>query len=276
MALPLSKALIPKALIALAWHTAAAAQPLQLSPAEALDMALSPECRVPGARLYTLAPLKAVRAVGDEKRPLKVLALGSAGATSGFGSSTASANYTVRLEGELEKVLPSVDVLVEQRGLPGDITAQAVERISGMVAEVDPDLVVWQVGVSDALAKADLDAFSAALNEVLEWFWSHDIDVVLVEPPYSAPLAGDEHYTGLMAAIQKSARDNRVPLVLRFEAMEFLGQRSRSTGGKQISQFSLSDLGARCVAEYVARTVAMSLLQAPSRASQPGGEQQGR
>ena len=258
MALPLPKAVIAAALIALAWQPPAAAQPSQADLPDALDMALSPECRVPGARLYTLAPLKAVRALVDEKRPLKVLALGSSGATSGSGSGTASASYSVRLEGELEKVLPSVDVAVEQRGLPGDITAQAVERISSLVAEVEPDLIVWQVGTSDALAKADLDAFSTALNEVLEWLSSHDIDVVLVEPPYSAALADDAHYKGLITVIQKSAGHNRVPLVLRFEAMEFLGQ--RNNGGKRMSQFGLNELGARCIAEHVARTVALSLL----------------
>ena len=273
MALPLPKAVLATALIALAGPTPAAAQaPVQGPAAVPLDMALSPECRVPGARLYTLAPLEAVRAIRDEKRPLRVLALGSAGATSGFGSGTASANYSVRLEGELKKVLPSIEVVVEQRGLPGDLTAQAVERISGLVVEVAPDLVVWQVGTSDALAKANLDAFGSALNEVLEWLWSHDIDVVLVEPPYMSALAGDEHYLGLMGAIQKSAREKRVPLVLRFEAMEFLGQPSNGT--KRISQFGLNELGSRCIAEFVARTVALSLAETPIPAASKPEERQ--
>ncbi len=224
-------------------------------------MALSPECRVPGARLSAIAPLKEIRALVEEKRPLTVLALGSGAAMTGYGSGSASTSYSVRLEEELRKVLPDISVTVEQRELVGDITANAVERISSLVAEVQPDLVVWQVGTSDALAKADLDAFSRALNEVLEWLWSHDIDVVLIEPPYSAALADDEHYRGLIKAIQKSARDNRVPLVLRLEAMEFLGQPRRR--GRRMNAFQLSDLGARCIAEYVARTVALSVSQAP-------------
>jgi acyl-CoA thioesterase-1 len=259
MALSFPKTVVASTLIGLSSMLCARAEPIERGPAEALDVALSPECRVPAGRLYTLAPLKAVRTIEAEKRPLKVLSLGSAGATTGFGSGSTRATYSVQLEGELRKVLPAISIVVEQRELAGEITAQAVERISAMVAETEPDLVVWQVGISDALAKADLDAFTGALNEVLEWLSSHEIDVVLIEPPYSAALADDEHYKGLLAAIQKSARENRVPLVLRFEAMEFLGQQARS--GVPTNPFRLSHMGARCIAEHVARTVAVSVLQ---------------
>ena len=259
MALSFTKTVVASTLIGLSSMLGPLAQEAERGPAEALDVALSPECRVPAGRLYTLAPLKSVRAIQAEKRPLKVLSLGSAGATTGFGSGSTRATYSVQLEGELQKVLPAISIDVEQRELPGEITAQAVERISGIVAETEPDLVVWQVGISDALAKADLVAFTGALNEVLEWLSSHEIDVVLIEPPYSATLAEDEHYKGLLTAIQKSARDNRVPLVLRFEAMEFLGQNTRT--GAPTSPFRLSHLGAWCIAEHVARTVAVSVLQ---------------
>jgi acyl-CoA thioesterase-1 len=261
MALPPAQAILASALIALVGSASTGAQSPQ-APPEALDTVLSPECRVPGVRLYRLAPLPAVGAVLRQKRALKVLALGSAGAASSFGSG-AGAAHSDRLQDELEKVLPGISIEVEQRGLPGDLTADAVERISATVADVQPDLVVWQVGTNDALAKADLDAFSGAVNEILEWLRSHDIDVVLIEPPYAAALADDEHYKGLISAIQKSARDNRVPLVLRFEAMEFLGRETE--GRPRMSAFLLNELGARCLAEHVARTVALSLLESPAQ-----------
>jgi hypothetical protein len=133
MALALTKTIIAAALTVTSVASVGAQTPPNRA-VEASDAVLSPECRVPGGRLYTLAPLKAVRAVLEEKRALKVLALGSAGATTGLGSSTPAATYSVRLEGELQKVLPSIAVVVEQRELPGEITAQAMERISGLVA----------------------------------------------------------------------------------------------------------------------------------------------
>lgn len=251
--------------------TTMAEQPLPQAKAappsfDGLDPSLSPECRVPGSLLYTLAPLEAVQAALNEKRPVKVLALGSAGGASG------SAAYPVRLEGDLERLLGAgVDVRVEQRGLPGEITAEAVERITRLVAEVAPDLVIWRLGTSDALAKANLDAFGQALDEVLDWLSGHEIDVLLVEPPYSPALADDEHYKGLIGRVQTAARLRGVPLVLRFEALRYLA-RQAATGGSgkaPLNAFGLNDLGARCIAEHVTRTVALSLLL--GAASSPRG-----
>jgi acyl-CoA thioesterase I len=52
-------------------------------------------------------------------------------------------------------VLPGVDVVLDARSLPGEITAQASRAIMNVVSEVEPELMVWQVGISDALAQAD-------------------------------------------------------------------------------------------------------------------------
>ena len=146
------------------------------------DTSLSHDCRVPGSKLYALAQLKAVRAALDEKRPLKVLALGPSG-TSGVGSGSGSATYPSRLEEELQKRFSGIDVVVEHRSLPGDITADAIERFTVLVTEIEPNLIVWQVGTNDALAKADVEAFTGALAEILQWLNQHDIDAVLIEPP---------------------------------------------------------------------------------------------
>ena len=221
------------------------------------DTSLSRDCRVPGSKLYTLAQLKAVRAALDEKRPLEVLALGPSG-TSGVGSGSGSATYPSRLEEELQKRFSGIDVEVEHRSLPGDITADAIERFTALVTEIEPNLVVWQVGTDDALAKADVEAFTGALAEILEWLNQHDIDAVLLEPPYNSALVSDEHYTALRAAIRNSARQNGVPVVLRFEALQYLSQQ-RSEAAR--SQFGLSELGYRCMAEHVALTIDLSVLQ---------------
>ena len=111
---------------------------------------------------------------------------------------------------------------------------------------------------AQTMPKADIEAFTGALVEILEWLHQHDIDVVLLEPPYNAALVSDEHYTALRAAIRNGARQNGVPVVLRFEALHYLSQqRSEATR----SQFGLSELGYRCMAEHVAFTIDLSVLQ---------------
>ncbi|KQT80174.1 lipolytic protein g-d-s-l family [Methylobacterium sp. Leaf465] len=225
--------------------------------AEAVDVTLSPECRVPGSKLYTLARLGAVKAALKEKRPVRVLAIGAS--TMGLGS---SATYPVKLETALERSLPDVDVVVESRGLQGEIASGAGERLRSMVAEVEPDLVIWQVGSHDALARVDLDAFGTALDETVQWIKGHEIDVVLVSPVYTASLASDDYYTSLVRKVQEVALREGVPLVQRYEAMRYLARRNDKGEGHLLgSQFRLNDLGLRCMAEHVTRAITLSLLQ---------------
>lgn len=224
---------------------------------ESVDLTLSPECRVPGSKLYTLAKLGAVKLALKEKRPVRVLAIGSSSAGPG-----ASASYPVKLETALERSLPEVDVVVESRGLQGEIASGAGERLRSMVAEVEPDLVIWQVGTHDALARVDIDAFGGALDETVQWIKSHQIDVVLVNPIYTASLAADDYYISVVRKVQEVATREGVPLVQRYEAMRYLSARSDKGEEHMLGkQFRLNDLGLRCMAEHVTRAITLSLLQ---------------
>lgn len=232
--------------------------------AEAGDPSLSPECRVPGSQLYTLAKLRAVKAALLEKRPVRVLAIG------GNSAPGASATYPVKLEAALERSLPDVDVLMEYRGLQGEIASGAAERLRSMVADVEPDLVIWQVGTHDALARVELDAFTDALAETVKWIKSHAIDVVLVDPLYTASLADDAYYTSIVRSVRAVATREMVPLVLRYDAMRYLAGRSDKGEGHMLGhQFRLNDLGLRCMAEHVTRAITLSLLQPDTTGTVP-------
>ncbi|MDP4022822.1 GDSL-type esterase/lipase family protein [Methylobacterium sp. NEAU 140] len=248
-----------RALRALAAAAALLAAPAAAQQPASGEAALSPECRVPTGQLYTVAPLPAVRAALKAGRPLKVLAVG------GSAAPGASASYPVKLEAALEANLPKADVLIEHRGLPGEIASGAAERLHSLVADVEPDLVVWQVGTHDAMARVDPDAFAAALDEAVAWLKSHGIDVVLVDPLYTASVAGDADYNRIVAVVREVAARERVPLVQRFEALRYLAGRSGGADGHMLGrQFRLNDLGLRCMAEHVALTVATALQAEPA------------
>lgn len=217
---------------------------------------LSPECRVPGSQLYTIAKLRAVKAALIAKRPMKVLAIG------GSAAPGASASYPAKLEAALEQALPDVDVVIEHRGLQGEIASGAAERVRTMVADAEPDLVVWQVGTHDAIARVDIDAFAGALDEAVSWIKSHEIDVVLVDPLYTASMAADAYYNRMVATVRAVAAKAKVPLVQRYEALRYLSSRSDKGEGHMLGrQFRLNDLGLRCMAEHVTLAIAASLLQ---------------
>lgn len=239
---------------------------------DAIDPSLSPECRVPGSKLYTIASLRTVKAALRKSRAIKVLAIGSS-STVGVGASSPLASYPVRLEGELEKLFPGVEVDVTNRGISGEGAAGAAQRLRSTIVATEPDLVVWQVGTNDALARVGLRTFAQSLEETIEWLKSKKIDLVLVDPQYTVRLARDDYYKEIVTIIQDTAQRNRVPLVQRYESMRYLANHKPEGLYLALDHFHLNDLGYRCMAEHVARAVTVSLLQpeavAPNGANPP-------
>src|SRR5215208_4090059 len=232
-----------------------------------VDPSLSAECFVPDGKLFALAPLEGVKAALDEKRPVKVLALGSP-AMSALG--TGSASYPAWLEHELERLLPGSDFVMEHRSTSGETMEEASDRIKGMVAEVEPDLVIWKVGTTEVLARTDTEEFARSLDDTVKWLKEHDIDVVLVDPQYTASLAGDPGYNRLVASLEAVARANAVPLVFRSKAVRYLTEQ-RSNAGQ--NPFQLNELGYRCMAEHVVRAVLLSIRQPGESPAQGQSEQ---
>ena len=140
----------------------------------------------------------------------------------------------------------------------GEDLEDASDRIKGVVAEVEPDLVIWKVGTPAMLARIDPEEFARSLDETVKWLKEHDIDVVLVDPQYTARLADDPSYKQVVASVAAVARANAVPLVFRSKAVRYLTEQ-RSNAGQ--NPFQLNELGSRCMAEHVVRAVLLSIRQ---------------
>src|SRR4051794_12112727 len=210
-----------------AWAQSGEKVPVDLHSAGPADPGLSAECFVPDGKLFALAPLEGVKAALDEKRPVKVLALGSP-AMSALG--TGPASYPAWLEHELERLLPGSDFVMEHRSLAGEVLEDASERIKGLVAETEPDLMIWKVGTPEMLARVDAEAFAQSLGETVRWLKEPDVDVVLVDPQYTASLGDDPSYRRVVASVEAVARADLVPVVFRSKAVRYLTERRANAG----------------------------------------------
>ena len=123
----------------------------------------SRDCRITAPAHEGRTALRQMRRALKENRVVKVLAVGSS-STSGVGASSPYATYPVRLEADLEGLFKGVDVDVVARGVPGEVGLGACTRMKREVADVRPDLVVWQVGTNDAMARADVGEFKLNLS----------------------------------------------------------------------------------------------------------------
>ena len=248
-----------------------------LEPAEAVTTlvalppappSLSPDCRsrrMPGDAFRR--PLRTLRRAVRANRKVKVLAIGSS-STVGVGASSQAATYVARLETSLEGTLKGLDFEVTGRGQSGEEAQGAAERMRREIEEAKPDLVVWQVGTNDALRHVSLDPFKQCLRTTLTWLKDQRIDVVLVDPQYGDALAKDEHYGQVVAAIAEVAREARVLLVDRFEAMRELAHRNGDRFYLAADNLHLNDTGHRCTAEQLARSIVGGLLAADAEAAQ--------
>jgi lysophospholipase L1-like esterase len=252
----------------------AAAQELALAPHAAIVLpkappALSPDCRSkrPVGELFR-RPLRALSRAVRTRRNVRVLAIGSS-STVGVGASTPSATYVARLETSLEGALQGMDFNVVGRGMSGEVAEGAADRMRREVEEAKPDLVVWQVGTNDALRHVSVERFKTCLRTTLAWLVSSKVDVVLIDPQYGDALIKDEHYEKVVAAVAEVAREQRVLLLDRFEAMREL-QRERGDGFYLAADnLHLNDTGHRCLGEQLARAIVGGLLQADVEQTQP-------
>ena len=230
---------------------------------------LSPDCRSKrvAGELFR-RPLKALSRAVRSKRTVKVLAIGSS-STVGVGASSPSATYVARLETTLEGTFKGLDFEVIGRGMSGEVAQGAADRMKREIEETKPDLVVWQVGTNDALRHVGIDRFKVCLKTTLTWLADNRIDVVLIDPQYGDVLAKDVHYEQVVGAVAEVAREARVLLVDRFEAMRELARERGDRFYLASDNLHLNDTGHRCMGEQLARSIVGGLLQADADAEQP-------
>ena len=219
---------------------------------------LSPSCEVPAADLPAPAALPNFAAALRKRDTVNILAIGSS-STAGTGSSGSTKTYPSQLESILERALKGVDVVMVNRGLPGEVAASTAERIRNEVALKRPDLVLWQLGTNDALARVSAQDFEETVEPVVQWLKDNQIDVVLVGPQYTPRLVRDQNYSAIRAALQAIAAKENVVYVSRYDAMRFIAQTRANLQLMASDNFHLNDLGYQCMAEHIAHALIVSL-----------------
>ena len=209
---------------------------------------------MPAADIASAVELKNFATVLEKQGPVRILAIGSS-STAGTGSSSSTKTYPSQLEGVLKRALPGAEVVVINRGLPGEVAANTALRIRTEVARAKPDLVLWQLGTNDALSRVPPKEFEATADSTIRWLKSNQIDVVLVGLQYTPRLAHDPNYAAIRDALQLVAVRENVLYVSRYDAMRFMAQSRADLDLMSHDNFHLNDLGYQCMAEHVAHAV---------------------
>ena len=220
---------------------------------------LSPQCEAPGADIATTAPLPHLAERLGHGEPLRILAIGSS-STWGIGASSRRKTYPAQLRGILEASLKGTTALITNRGVSGEVAQTTAERLRTEVALEKPDVVLWQVGTNDALARVPAEDFEKTVQSTVEWLKASDIDVVLVGLQYTPKFARDEGYFAIREVLRRVAAAQNVLYVRRYDAMQFIARNNPAQPDLMSGDdLHLNDTGYQCMAEHVAHAVIANL-----------------
>ena len=228
---------------------------------------MSPPCDVPGSDIAIPASLPNVVAALQKGEKVRILAIGSS-STIGNGASSREKSYPSQLESILEHALKGIDVVIVNRGVAGEVAETTAERIRNEVALRKPDLVLWQLGTNDALARIPSPEFEETVRSTIRWLKDNQIDVVLVGVQYTTRLVRDANYLAIRDSLQKIAAEEKTLYVRRYDAMRFIAQRRANLQLMAGDNFHLNDLGYHCMAEHVAHALIVSLFAKRARPAQ--------
>jgi acyl-CoA thioesterase-1 len=229
----------------------------------------SRDCQVGSTVVVEESPLPHVAAALQSRKQLKILAIGASPVLSRRVHGTGE---TVRQL--LRKSVQGLDVVMINRGVSGELSAQAAQRIKNEVALTEPDLVLWQVGTNDALAYVPLDEFETTIVDTLAWLKEHKVDVVLVGLQYVDQMALDDNYRAVRDLLRKLAAKQNIMIVRRYEAQQFLARAESGGGGLVPDEFQRTEAGYVCLSQYMARAITLGifghkLMPAPAAAGPP-------
>jgi acyl-CoA thioesterase-1 len=220
----------------------------------------SQDCQIGNEQIVEQSPLPNVAAALQKRKQIRILAIGSSSSlgrrSSRTGTGTGSGE---QIRDILQRAIKGLDVVMINRGVSGELAAQAATRVKNEVALQDPDLVLWQVGTNDALAYVPLDELQATIVDNVRWLREHKVDVVLAGLQYVDRMAQDDHYKAVRELLRDIAAKEKVMIVRRYEAQRLLSQVEGSGGGLAPDEFERNDAGYACLSQYMARAITLGI-----------------
>jgi lysophospholipase L1-like esterase len=176
-------------------------------------------CRSPKGGAKTMGSLPHVAAKLVAGKPVVIIAFGSS-STQGFGSTSPEFTYPNRLAAQLRRQYPGADITVLNRGKGGEDAPEMMKRLQTEVIDMNPDLVIWQVGTNAVLRNLDPAETAKMVEEGIGRIQTAGADLVLVDPQYSPAVNAKAENAGRMVKLLGRVAELRhVGFFPRFEVM---------------------------------------------------------
>ena len=214
-----------------------------------------PECRAKRELLDLGNPLEIAKEGIARQKHIRIVAMGSS-STQGYGTTNPQFAYPAQLKIKLEEAVPSINVLVWNKGIGGQDAEEMAARMREDVLPEKAHLVIWQVGTNSAIRRTPLDRFANRLRAGIDIGKSLGADFLLMNLQYVpavVSLPDEEDYARVMAEV---AKEKNAGLFNRFNIM-----RSWYNDGMPYAHFvtsdglHLNDFGQKCIGKLLSKAL---------------------
>src|SRR4051794_21243034 len=207
--------------------------------------------------------------------PVVIVAFGSS-STQGYGSTAPEFTYPNRLAAQLRRDYPGADITVLNRGKGGEDAPEMMKRLQTEVIDINPDMVIWQVGTNAVLRNLDPAETAKIVEDGVARIQAGGADLVLVDPQYSPAVnAKAENASRMVKLLGKVAELRHVGFFPRFEVMRewHEGQSMPFDSFVVADGLHMNDWGYACFAQLLGDDIIKSVGQIKLGVNVPGSVQ---
>jgi hypothetical protein len=185
----------------------------------------SEDCATPPELTETDAKLPHVAERLNAHQPVTAVAIGGA-STIGQAAGSPDLSYPHRLEQNLAKDFPDSPVNIVNKGVPRQSAKQMVERFPTDVFAEDPVLVVWEVGITDAVRGTDIEEFAQTLQNGVEELKNRAIDAIFVDMQFSRSSTTVINFEDYLKTLHRVGDLAEIYVFPRFEMMRYWSEQN--------------------------------------------------
>jgi acyl-CoA thioesterase I len=187
--------------------------------------AQSDDCAAPPEMTETAVKLPHLAERLKAHQPVTIVSIGGA-STIGQAAGSPDLSYPHRLGEELAQDFPDSPITVTNKGVPRQSAKQMFERFATDVFAEDPVLVVWEVGITDAVRGTDIDEFAQTLQDGVEELKNRAIDTILVDMQFSRSSSTVINFEGYLKALHRVGDLAEVYVFPRFAMMRYWSEQN--------------------------------------------------
>jgi acyl-CoA thioesterase-1 len=203
----------------------------------------SEDCTTPPEMTETDVKLPHLAERLNAHQPATIVAIGGA-STIGQAAGSPDLSYPHRLGQDLGQDFPDSPINVINKGVPRQSAKQMFERFPTDVFAEDPVMVVWEVGINDAVRGTAIDDFAATLQSGVDELKNRAIDTILVDMQFSRSSATVINFEDYLKALHRVGDLAEVYVFPRYEMMRYWSEQK---------VFNFDDVAAEDRAKLAAR-----------------------